>query len=235
MDELFGTNHSDVVGRLAFKYMEMCKVDSSSDSESETNPRWSDLSNKGLENWAACTKLRRLSGQNYQQCLDPYDGSSEDSSNSWNKGPKRQRHSGLRVKGRGRRSAINALCPRREPTQNELTDVCHHGDVQMRSSSDTEPSFCSPCRPVTRLKVDLSDSGFNTRSSLNSPALPSGTDTVERSSERVQLGSSASRSPDCSSFHAAFSKRKFFPPSGDTDEGMQRKRPCISDMEVERE
>lgn len=168
------------------------------------------------------------------QCLDPYDGSSEDSSNSSNKGPKRQKHSGFRLKGRGRRSAINAPCPCREMmTQRELTDLRHHGDVQMRSSSDSEPGICSPCRAVTRFKVDLSDSGFNTRSSLNSPAVPSGTET----STRIALRSStlSPRSPDSFSFHGAFSKRKFFPLSGDADEGMQRKRPCISDMEVERE
>lgn len=69
MEELI-SSQSDVVGRLAFKYMvrvssfivslsvvsvfnasvvfcqEMCKVDSSSDSESESNPRWSDVSSK---------------------------------------------------------------------------------------------------------------------------------------------------------------------------------------------
>lgn len=80
MEELINTVQSDVVGRLAFKYMvrfgpflfnshylidesvcdqqlktplclmcvlfcqEMCKVDS--DSESDTNPRWSDVSSK---------------------------------------------------------------------------------------------------------------------------------------------------------------------------------------------
>lgn len=93
MEELINTVQSDVVGRLAFKYMvrfwpfftsfsfflhylidetvckhnvsslhehlkkylslmfvffcqELCKVDSSSDSESDTNPRWSDVSSK---------------------------------------------------------------------------------------------------------------------------------------------------------------------------------------------
>lgn len=72
MEELV-SSQSDVVGRLAFKYMvrfspfpvylndlsvmsvfnaavvfcqEMCKVDSSSDSESESNPRGSDVSSK---------------------------------------------------------------------------------------------------------------------------------------------------------------------------------------------
>ncbi|XP_055027527.2 uncharacterized protein [Misgurnus anguillicaudatus] len=235
MDELVNTGQSDVVCRLAFKYM-MCKVDSSSDSESETNPRWSDVSSKqGFEeNWAACKKLQRLSRVNYQQCLDPYDGSSEDSSNSSNKGPKRQRHNGLRMKGRGRRSAVNLPCARREMKEVGTQEDLAEEEVTMRSSSDSEleVSFCSPCRAVTCLKVELSESGFNSRSSLNSPVVPSGTETTDT---RIQLGSSqiSPRSPESPSFHVAFSKRKFFPPSGDCDEGMQRKRPCISDMEVE--
>nr|XP_055027525.1 uncharacterized protein LOC129417093 isoform X1 [Misgurnus anguillicaudatus] len=236
MDELVNTGQSDVVCRLAYKYMEMCKVDSSSDSESETNPRWSDVSSKqGFEeNWAACKKLQRLSRVNYQQCLDPYDGSSEDSSNSSNKGPKRQRHNGLRMKGRGRRSAVNLPCARREMKEVGAQEDLAEEEVTMRSSSDSEleVSFCSPCRAVTCLKVELSESGFNSRSSLNSPVVPSGTETTDT---RIQLGSSqiSPRSPESPSFHVAFSKRKFFPPSGDCDEGMQRKRPCISDMEVE--
>lgn len=69
---------------------------------------------------------------------------------------------------------------------------------------------------MTGVKADLSDSGFNTRSSLNSPAV------------RIQIAS-----PDSPAFHTAFSKRKFFPPLGDIEDGMQRKRQCISDMEVE--
>ncbi|XP_055018277.1 uncharacterized protein LOC129411451 isoform X4 [Boleophthalmus pectinirostris] len=48
------------VEHLAFKYM-MCKVESSTDSESEISPRWSDTST---------------------MFLDPYDGSSEDSDTS---------------------------------------------------------------------------------------------------------------------------------------------------------
>ncbi|XP_026103172.1 uncharacterized protein LOC113074536 isoform X1 [Carassius auratus] len=212
MEELINSQ-SDVVGRLAFKYMEMCKVDSSSDSESESNPRWSDVSSKGCESSApeAPQKLQRFTGHHYQQSLDPYDGSSEDSGSSA-EGSKKQRLGGLRVKGTSRRSASGEVRSRSDAA-----------DVQMRSSSDSEQetpgqSFCSSCKTLKSVKADLSDSGFNTRSSLNSPAVTSTRDTG---------------SPDSPALQGAFSKRKFFPPPGDVDDGMQRKRQCISDMELE--
>ncbi|XP_018962511.1 lisH domain-containing protein C1711.05-like isoform X1 [Cyprinus carpio] len=211
MEELV-SSQSDVVGRLAFKYMEMCKVDSSSDSESESNPRGSDVSSKGCDSSApeAPQTLQRFTGQ-HQQSLDPYDGSSEDSGSSA-EGSKKQRLGGFRAKGTGRRSAPG-----------EVRARSGAADVQMRSSSDSEQEtpdqgLCSPCKSLMCVKADLSDSGFNTRSSLNSPAVPSARDTP---------------SPDSPALHAAFSKRKFFPPPGDADDGMQRKRQCISDMEVE--
>ncbi|XP_048047997.1 uncharacterized protein LOC125269201 isoform X1 [Megalobrama amblycephala] len=196
MEELINTVQSDVVGRLAFKYMEMCKVDSSSDSESDTNPRWSDVSSKGCESSApeireAPEKLQK----NYQQCLDPYDGSSEDSGSS-DDGVKKQRHGGLRIKGTGRRSSITPQT-RRAGTRPD------NPDVQMRSSSDSE--VCNQdCWSVMSVKPDLSDSGFNSRSGLSSPAVPSAPETL-----RIPSGS-----PDGPALHAAFSKRKFFPPFG---------------------
>ncbi|XP_051723904.1 uncharacterized protein LOC127498521 [Ctenopharyngodon idella] len=223
MEELINTGQSDVVGRLAFKYMEMCKVDSSSDSESDTNPRWSDVSSKGCESSApenreAPKKLQK----NYQQCLDPYDGSSEDSGSS-DDGVKKQRHGGLRIKGTGRRSSVNPQM-RRAGTRPD------DPDVQMRSSSDSE--VCNQdCWSVMCAKPDLSDSGFNSRSGLSSPAVPSAPETLLHAA-----GPSCSRipsgSPDSPAVHAAFSKRKFFPPSGEVEDGMRRKRQCISDMEV---
>ncbi|XP_058605779.1 uncharacterized protein LOC131523420 isoform X2 [Onychostoma macrolepis] len=213
MEELINSR-SDAVGRLAFKYM-MCKVDSSSDSEPESNPRCSDVSSKfnrmmscqGCESGTseAAERLRRCSGQNYLQCLDPYDGSSEDSGSSA-KGSRKQRPGGFRAKGTGRRLTFNPASALRDGRRGEP-----RADVQMRSSSDSEQDsphrgFWSPC-----VKADLSDSGFHTRSSLSSPAVPG----------------PGAQSP---ALHAAFSKRKFFPPS---DEGMQRKRKCVSDMELE--
>lgn len=103
-------------------------------------------------------------------------------------------------------------------------------DVQMRSSSDSE--VCNQdCWSVTCVRPDLSDSGFNSRSGLSSPAVPSAPETLLHAA-----GPSCSRipsgSPDSPALHVAFSKRKFFPPSGEVEDGMRRKRQCISDMEV---
>ncbi|XP_077077844.1 uncharacterized protein LOC143731069 isoform X2 [Siphateles boraxobius] len=153
MEELINTGQSDVVGRLAFKYM-MCTVDSSSDSETDTNPRWSDVSTKGWENSAPESREapERLQ-KNYQQCLDPYDGSSEDSGSSDGGVPKR------RPRGPVRRRA----------------GIRDHPDVLMRSSSDSETQ--SHCWPEVCVRLDLSDSGIHTRSGLSSPApdpFPSG-------------------------------------------------------------
>ncbi|CAM4641708.1 unnamed protein product [Leuciscus chuanchicus] len=153
MEELI-TGQSDVVGRLAFKYMEMCKVDSSSDSESDTNPRRSDVSTKGWENSAPESREapKRLQ-KNYQQCLDPYDGSSEDSGSSDEGVQKRRPRGAVR-----RRAGIR-----------------DHPDVLMRSSSDSDTQ--SQCWPEVCVRLDLSDSGIHTRSGLSSPApdpFPSG-------------------------------------------------------------
>lgn len=123
---------------------------------------------------------------NCLQCLDPYDGSSEDSGSSA-QGSRKQRPGGFRAKGTGRRLTFNPG-RRGEP----------RADVQMRSSSDSEQDS-----PHT---ADLSDSGFRSSRSLGV----------------------RSASPDSPALHAAFSKRKLFPPS---DEGMQRKRQCVSDTE----
>ncbi|XP_016335874.1 uncharacterized protein LOC107684175 isoform X1 [Sinocyclocheilus anshuiensis] len=197
MEELINTQ-SDAVGRLAFKYMEMCKVDSSSDSESESNPRWSDVSSKGCE--SSTPEAPQKLQQNYQQCLDPYDGSSEDSGSSA-EGSRKQRPGGFRTKGTGRRLTFNPASALRDETPADL----HRVDVQMRSSSDSELE--SPHQG--------SDSGFHTRSSLNS--------------RDTSLGLQ-SASPDSPALHAAFSKRKLFPAS---DDGMLSKRRCVSDVELE--
>ncbi|CAL9687078.1 unnamed protein product [Knipowitschia caucasica] len=76
------------VDHLSFKYM-MCKVESSTDSESEISPRWSDTSTMGCVSSAAESDSvpRSLPLLPRPSCrvpahslfLDPYDGSSEDS------------------------------------------------------------------------------------------------------------------------------------------------------------
>ncbi|KAK2825929.1 hypothetical protein Q5P01_020143 [Channa striata] len=75
---------------LAFKYMEMCKVQSSTDSDSEISPRWSDTSTMGCVSSAPesgtvhqTLPLKAAARHGcYSLFLDPYDGSSEDSDES---------------------------------------------------------------------------------------------------------------------------------------------------------
>lgn len=149
------------------------------------------------------------------QCLDPYDGSSEDSGSS-DEGVKKQRHGSVRIKGTGRRSSVNPQMKRAGTRPDDP-------DVQMRSSSDSE-TLDQDCRSVTCAKPDLSDSGFNSKSGLSSPAVPSAPETLLRAA-------GPSGSPDSPAPHV-FSKRKFFPPSGEVEDGMRKKRQCTSDMEV---
>ncbi|KAK2891901.1 hypothetical protein Q8A73_017566 [Channa argus] len=81
---------SSNMDHLAFKYMEMCKVESSTDSDSEISPRWSDTSTMGCVSSApeSGTFRRTLplkAAARHGCCslfLDPYDGSSEDSDES---------------------------------------------------------------------------------------------------------------------------------------------------------
>ncbi|KAG9268216.1 hypothetical protein AMEX_G17163 [Astyanax mexicanus] len=131
------------VDRLAFKYMEMCKVDSTSDSESDTSPRWSDASSKSFQGGTGLkrpTLPQKPFGRHYQQTLDPYDGSSEDSASSAD-GAKRQKRGGFRVKGRScSRMAANPLPSHevRRPGLRDSVPVIQFGDIHMRSSSDSE-------------------------------------------------------------------------------------------------
>ncbi|KAI3367618.1 hypothetical protein L3Q82_026466 [Scortum barcoo] len=83
---------SNNMDQLAFKYMEMCKVESSTDSDSEISPRWSDTSTMGCASSApesgtfrrTLPLTHKLAGRHgcYSLFLDPYDGSSEDSDES---------------------------------------------------------------------------------------------------------------------------------------------------------
>ncbi|XP_058471927.1 uncharacterized protein LOC131445102 isoform X2 [Solea solea] len=146
------------VDQLAFKYM-MCKVDSSTDSDSETSPRWSDTSTMGCVSSAPeCGTLRRtlpLRPAARHSCtsmfLDPYDGSSEDSDESDADGVSRRwrqqgRAGGCRFSSRSRRfilhqpasAALREAMMKRDP----VTEQQHPLDVQMKCGSDSELWVC---------------------------------------------------------------------------------------------
>ncbi|XP_039641428.1 uncharacterized protein LOC120548983 isoform X2 [Perca fluviatilis] len=146
--------------QLAFKYM-MCKVESSTDSDSEISPRWSDTSTMGCVSSTpeSGTFHRTLPlthkpvGRHgcYSLFLDPYDGSSEDSDKSnidvgvSSRRTRQQGKSGggCRFSGRSRRFILHpASVSLREVVKNgkrdPVTEQQHLPDVQMKCESDSE-------------------------------------------------------------------------------------------------
>ncbi|XP_071353909.1 uncharacterized protein [Trachinotus anak] len=151
------------VDQLAFKYM-MCKVESSTDSDSEISPRWSDTSTMGCASSAPDRgTLRRTLPLKpaarhgcYSLFLDPYDGSSEDSEESnTDAGVSRRTRQqgqggggGCRFSGRTRRFILHhpASVALREVMKNGMRDPVteqqHLLDVQMKCGSDSELWVC---------------------------------------------------------------------------------------------
>ncbi|XP_036449253.1 uncharacterized protein LOC118823638 [Colossoma macropomum] len=217
----------DAVDRLAFKYMEMCKVDSSSDSESDVSPRWSDASSKSLQ---LCTSLKRPAlpqkpfGRHYQQSLDPYDGSSEDSTSSTDCS-KRQKNGGFRTKGRGRRAAPHPapLLEVRRPGSRDGVAIVHNADVQMRSSSDSELKAINQGDFLPRARK-CANGEILEKHPLYSSVVPFGRETS------FQLTDDLLKSP---THPGTLSKRKLFGTLGDSEEYMHRKKQCITQMETE--
>nr|XP_046267906.1 uncharacterized protein LOC124071434 isoform X2 [Scatophagus argus] len=152
------------VDQLAFKYMEMCKVESSTDSDSEISPRWSDTSTMGCvssapENGTFRQTLpltRKPAGRHGCQSLflDPYDGSSEDSDESnvdVGVSSRRARQQGkggggCRFSGRSRRYIIHHPASFREVLKNGMRDSVTEQQpllgVQMKCGSDSDLWVC---------------------------------------------------------------------------------------------
>ncbi|XP_029937918.1 uncharacterized protein LOC115380827 isoform X2 [Myripristis murdjan] len=145
------------VDQLALKYM-MCKVESSTDSESEISPRWSDTSTMGCmsstpESGSCQRRLpHKPVGRHpcYSLFLDPYDGSSEDSDESGvaagvpSRRLRQQAAGGSRLSGRSRRFILHhtASSALREVGKNGVRDPVsehqHLTDIKMKSGSESE-------------------------------------------------------------------------------------------------
>ncbi|XP_026195566.1 uncharacterized protein LOC113148198 isoform X3 [Anabas testudineus] len=204
---------------LAFKYMEMCKVDT--DSDSEISPRWSDTSTVGCVSIAPQSEtLQTLQLKPaarhgcYSLFLDPYDGSSEDSDESnINDGVSRRTKQrgkggggGCRFSGRSRTFVLHhpASVARREVVKTGMRDPAteqqHLFDIQMKCGSDSEATISS------------------------TPHTP-----VGGSSSQV-LDSSSERSPSPCNVRSIY-KRKLGLHGADVVELGQRKRQCVVNME----
>ncbi|KAA8582077.1 hypothetical protein FQN60_008817 [Etheostoma spectabile] len=233
------------VDQLAFKYMEMCKVESSTDSDSEISPRWSDTST---------------------MFLDPYDGSSEDSDKSnidvgvSSRRTRQQGKSGgggCRFSGRSRRFTLHhpATVSLRDVVKNgkqdPVTGQQHLLDVQMKCESDSELDILSPHSDRDGLTEEMAnDSTMHTQttdielhcqfdesdfhatrfSTLHTP----GPVTSVGGSWSQMLDSSSER-PPCPCDLRSLSKRKMCSPGADVVELGQRKRQCVVNMEDEQE
>ncbi|XP_041928718.1 uncharacterized protein LOC121693391 [Alosa sapidissima] len=232
----------DRVDILTFKYKEMCKMDSSSDSESDASPRWSDTSSKGNVSSAAERKAaQKLPSMTHKPtgwhnvCIDPYDGSSEDSCTSTNDS-RRPKKGSCRFWVKFRRgSAMHGPLPK-EVKRSGPADGA--GDIHMLSDPEidiTNQKGHWPSSDVngSEAKV-LEDSGVFTKSLSDSPSpvlLTDGGDCVQSlhgpSNENSQ--ETGTQPPDYISGHDSLFKRKLFPAQGEMGY-WNRKRQCVTKM-----
>ncbi|XP_061072004.1 uncharacterized protein LOC133106279 isoform X2 [Conger conger] len=242
-----GQRSTGCVDRLAFKYM-MCKVESSTDSESDTSPRWSDTSTKGCVSSTPESRTTHKTlmfipkpGRHQLPSLDPYDGSSEDSGSS-KCGPKGQRQGGCRMRSRGRRGTTNTATFTRGAQAS--TPALPALDVQMRSSSDSEIrtvdlGLLSPRGHKGHVKELAVDSGMHTESSHCTPGVFAyvGVTPVrlpESPAHKSQTGSHRlhPKSPSSPTSLKSLPKRKSCFPGAEAGERGLRKRQCVMDMDV---
>ncbi|XP_018619663.2 uncharacterized protein LOC108941474 [Scleropages formosus] len=228
------------VDKLALKYMEMCKVESSTDSGSDTSPRWSDTSAKGCASSGhERHALRKASfvpkpaGHHHLVRLDPYDGSSEDSEEP--SGPRAHWHMGSRMHGRGWRETGKGAV--RAGVMSQVA-----ADVPMRSSSDSEAwtddtGFLSLRSSRPRLEETPTDSGVRTESELSMPGLSCTRVTPPADpsspSHLARAHKLHPRSPESPSADRNFSKRKLSLPGAESGERDLRKRQRVMEMEVD--
>ncbi|XP_056282845.1 uncharacterized protein LOC130201764 [Pseudoliparis swirei] len=188
--------------QLAYKYMELCKVESSTDSDSEISPRWSDTSTLGcVSSTPESGTFRRTlpltrtpAGRHgcYSLFLDPYDGSSEDSDESnldvgvTSRQTRQQGKSGggggCRFLGRRRRFLFHhpASVALREVAKNGTRDPVtepqqHLPDVQMKCGSDSE--LC--VRDIAPSHSDRDGCRVLTEEPANDPTMHSQTTDIE--------------------------------------------------------
>ncbi|XP_061824213.2 uncharacterized protein [Nerophis lumbriciformis] len=221
--------------QLANKYM-MCKVESSTDSDSEISPRWSDTSTMECVSSApesgtlkqTLPLMREPPGKHgcYSLFLDPYDGSSEDSDDT-DVPSRRTRQQG---KGGGRLSRKNRRFILHHPAAIGFRQLVktppeqqHLVDVHMKCVEDSEVWLCE--------LVSLSSQADLYR---GGPAeeMPTGSDVKVKLFDDSALPSTLSaRSPGKPCNLRVLFKRKLAVPAAEGLELGHRKRPCVVNME----
>ncbi|XP_077476941.1 uncharacterized protein LOC144089714 [Stigmatopora argus] len=197
-------DQTSTVEQLAFKYKEMCKVESSTDSDSEISPRGSDSNTMECvssvpesDSVSPALPLRHgAAGRRgfYSMFLDPYDGSSEDSDDIVTNPGAASRRTRQHGKGDAARE-----------------QECHRLDVHMK---------CVDPSPVWTSKHSKELTG----------AQAADIEVCPRLHGDAMLESFLERSPVPCNLQTAF-KRKMNAPVADGTS--QRKRPCVAQMEEE--
>ncbi|XP_066550363.1 uncharacterized protein LOC136716862 [Amia ocellicauda] len=237
-----GRKCSESVERLAFKYMEKCKVESSTDSDSDTSPEGCVSSTP--ESGAARKVLpvgQARGGRYHLPSLDPYDGSSEDSSDESDGNSRRQRQGGSVPRVRGQTGGSSSVSFPKDPGKSapsvKLGELQPPTDIQMRSSSDSEVRAGEPVSPRGREGCgDMPvDSGVHTESSLSTPGqfafvsltpvrLPESPSYRSRAGPRRTYPRPPEEVPDSPAPHEAFPKRKSGFPGVEAGERALRKK-----------
>ncbi|XP_028826028.1 uncharacterized protein LOC114784634 [Denticeps clupeoides] len=220
--------------------MEMCKVDSSTDSETDASPRWSDASSKGFASSATVrrTALRlpvsyKPSGWHHLQ-LDPYDGSSEDSEASADCF-RRPKLAISRLRGRIRRGPINPVPFLREAlitVPKEETNDHHPEDIHMSSDCEIQATcqeVLSPCMDVSGPE----DSGVLIKSASTSPTFVGQPVICSQSNQGKQDIPAPHHKSKSPSFQSAQPKKRLFLPPGEMGGCCQRKRLRVANKKDE--
>ncbi|KAF7201631.1 uncharacterized protein [Nothobranchius furzeri] len=240
------------VDQLSFSYTEMCKMDSSTESDSEISPKWSDTSTlECVSRTSQRASTYKSAGRHasYSLFLDPYDGSSEDSDESNISSRLRQQGKvcGCRLSGRRRRPVLHhsAKLVKNGMTGSliaQQTTVPDPGDVQRKCRSDSELWDCGldtlssysdrdGCGNMTEERAPSSLMDIQTidvELQLNDFPI-SGLPISSKGSSCQMLNCCSERS--CVSCNGSLSKRKVDRSGADAAELGLRKRQCVLNME----
>ncbi|XP_007565570.1 uncharacterized protein LOC103147261 isoform X1 [Poecilia formosa] len=199
-----------------------CMMDSSTDSDSEITPRWSDTSTLGCvssapESRTSCQTvgLTYKSAGRHGCCslfLDPYDGSSEDSEETNGASREKRQRGRSRVSGQRRRLLLHhsaSLTVNEMVTNGSRDSLAHHPSIVHQSISYLT-------KGIHAMDVEVQLDGCGLDAGCSPGLLP----PEERSSR--QISSCSSLRPLC--------KRKEPPPGGQV-EAEPRKRQCVRNME----
>ncbi|XP_057715899.1 uncharacterized protein LOC130931267 [Corythoichthys intestinalis] len=220
------------IEQLAFKYKEKCKVESSTDSDSEISPRWSDTStmecvSSAPESGSLRWTLPLLHGKTerqrcYSLFLDPYDGSSEDSDEiiadpGALSRRTRQHGKGGHVSHHSRRFIFHPSPPTGFKSAEASREQEHRLlGVRMKCVDVSEVWMCEQSQEVTGVQAAAAD--FKVFRRIHDDTTISD-NFSERSSGSCNL--------------RVVSKRKLAVPAADGLE--QRKKQCVVQMEEEQE